>query len=80
MNKVHCWIQISEVNTLTVPSTPSIPDYSKNETAIKNALSVYQDSIQSLKQVTNPDQDFVMDRLQMIDTITEMKLLQKKRM
>ena len=65
--------KLAEVNTLTVPSTPSIPDYSKNETAIKNALSVYQDSIQSLKQVTNPDQDFVMDRLQMIDTITEIE-------
>lgn len=32
------------------------------------------DSIQSLKQVTNPDQDFVIDRLQRIDTITEIEV------
>ena len=65
--------KLAEVNSLTIPSTSSIPDYSKNETAIKDALSVYQDSIQSLKQVTNPDQDFVIDRLQIIDTITEIE-------
>ena len=32
------------------------------------------DSIQSLKQVTNPDQDFVIDRLQRLDTITEIEV------
>lgn len=32
------------------------------------------DSIQSLKQVTNPDQDFIIDRLQRIDTITEIEV------
>lgn len=65
--------KLSEVNSLTVPSIPSIPDYSNNEASIKDALFIYQDSIQSLKQVTNPDQDFVIDRLQMIDTITEIE-------
>lgn len=33
------------------------------------------DSIQSLKQVTNPDQDFVIDRLQRIDAITEIEVV-----
>lgn len=65
--------KLTEVISLTVPDIPSIPDYSNNEVAIKDALSVYQDSIQSMKQVTNPDQVFVIDRLQMIDTITEIE-------
>lgn len=65
--------RLAEVNSLSIPSIPDIPDYSNNESVINNCLSAYQDSIQSLKQVINPDQDFVIDRLQTIDTITEIE-------
>lgn len=65
--------RLAEVNSLSIPSIPDIPDYSNNESAINNYLSAYQDSIQSLTQVTNPDQDFVIDRLQTISTITEIE-------
>lgn len=65
--------RLAEVNSLSIPSIPDIPDYSNNESAINNCLSAYQDSIQSLKQVINPDQDFVIDRLQTIGTITEIE-------
>ena len=71
--KASAETKLAEVNSMSIPATPSIPNYSNNEAAIKDALSVYQDSIQSLKQVTNPDQDFVIDRLQMIETITEIE-------
>lgn len=65
--------RLAEVNSLSIPSIPDIPDYSNNESVINNCLSAYQDSIQSLKQVINPDQDFVIDRLQTIGTITEIE-------
>ena len=65
--------RLAEVNSMSIPSIPDIPDYSNNESVINNCLSAYQDSIQSLKQVINPDQNFVIDRLQTIGTITEIE-------
>lgn len=65
--------KLAEINSLTIPSVPDIPDYSNNKSMINDYLSEYQDSVQSLKQVTNPDQDFVIDRLQTIGTITEIE-------
>lgn len=57
---------------MEVPSTPEIPDYSDVISVVESAQKTYEDSIQGLKQVTAPSDDFVMERLQRVDTITMM--------
>lgn len=62
-----------ELATHVVPDIPTIPDYSTVISTVSNAKKNYEDSIQSLKQITAPTDDFVMERLQRIDTITAME-------
>lgn len=62
--------KLAEIEEATIPETPVAPDYSEVQKSITDATSVYQDSIQSLKQVTAPEDIFVMERLQGIETIT----------
>lgn len=56
----------------TVPQSPEVPNYSESITQLDNARVAYENSVQGLKQVTAPSDEFVMDRLQRIETITEM--------
>ena len=51
---------------------PEVPDYSEDITAITETQKAYEDSIQGLKQITAPADDFVMDRLKNIETIADM--------
>lgn len=60
------------LKAFTVPDIPEIPDYSNAISTLETAQKAYQDSIQSLKQVTASSDDFVLERLQRVDTITMM--------
>lgn len=61
------------IQEVAVPDEiPEVPNYSENITAINEAKKAYEDSIQGLKQITAPTDDFVMDRLKNIETIAEM--------
>ena len=51
---------------------PEVPDYSEDIKAITESQKAYEDSIQGLKQITAPTDDFVMDRLKNIETIADM--------
>lgn len=51
---------------------PEVPDYSDNIKSITESQRAYEDSIQGLKQITAPTDDFVMDRLKNIETIADM--------
>ncbi len=62
-----------EINSTTIPDLPEIPDYTEVSKNVSEATVVYQDSIQSLKQVTMPSEDFIKERLQSIETITAME-------
>lgn len=62
----------SEKSKILAASTPAkldIPDYSLTIDQIHSTYEIYEDSVQSLKQVTNPSTDFVIERLQTIPTI-----------
>ena len=59
-----------ELTSKTVPETPEVPDYSGVITTVTDAQKVYENSIQSLKQITAPTDEFVMERLQRIETIS----------
>lgn len=61
-----------ELAAQKIPDTPEIPDYTGNIAAVTDAQKTYENSIQSLKQITAPSDDFVMERLQRVDTITAM--------
>ncbi len=63
--------QKEEISEYEIPETPEIPDYSDTIADLNDALLAYEDSVQGLKQVTAPSDDFVMDRLKLVDTITE---------
>ena len=62
-----------EINNTSIPDLPEIPDYSEVSKNVSDATVIYQDSIQSLKQVTMPSEDFIKERLQSIETITAME-------
>lgn len=63
---------VEEVEATEVPEVPEIPDFSSTIQSLGDAQKTYENSIQSLKQITAPTDDFVKERLQRIDTITEM--------
>lgn len=71
--------EIETLKTFRVPTTPDVPDYSDVINAVEAARKTYEDSIQSLKQVTAPSDEFVMERLQRIDTITMMDAVTEDR-
>ena len=54
-----------------VPELPAAPDYTQAIDSVNSARLAYEDSIQGLKQITAPADEFVMERLQKVDTITE---------
>lgn len=65
----------SDIETLSsskAPETPTIPDYSEDKATLAKLKLNYEDSIQGLKQITAPSDDFVMKRLQLVETITAM--------
>lgn len=61
-----------ELKSQTVPTAPEIPDYTGVTAALQEKTKAYEDSVQGMKQVTAPTDEFVMERLQRIETITEM--------
>ena len=61
-----------ELSLAKVPSCIVAPDYSEAIEAVSAALKAYEDSIQGLKQVTAPSDDFVMERIQGIETVGAM--------
>ena len=61
-----------EISAKTIPDLPEIPDYADVITEVTDAQTTYENSIQSLKQITAPTDEFVMERLQRVDTITAM--------
>ena len=56
----------------TVPTPPEIPNYETEINELNGLKKAYEDSIQGLKQITAPTDEFVTKRLQRIDTILSM--------
>lgn len=64
---------IKAIQEVVIPEEiPGVPDYSEDITAITESQKAHEDSIQGLKQITAPTDDFVMDRLKNIETIADM--------
>ena len=61
-----------ELSSKTIPDLPEIPDYSLYVNAIKKAQENYEKSVEIMNQITAPSDDFVMKRLEKIETITDM--------
>ena len=64
--------EVENVKAMTVPSAPEVPDYTGVTEVLQEKLKAYENSIQGMKQVTSPTDEFVMERLQRVETITEM--------
>lgn len=64
--------ELEKLKSFILPEVPVLPDYSDYLTNLANTQEAYEDSIQSLKQVTAPTDEFVMSRLQRVDTIAAM--------
>ena len=58
------------MNGFSFPEIPEVPDYSEKMDVLSEARQIYEDSIQSLMQVTAPTDEFVIERIQTVDTIT----------
>lgn len=63
---------IKAMDAVTVPEPVEVIDYSDILASLKEAHQAYDDSILSLKQITAPSDEFVMDRLKRIENITAM--------
>lgn len=59
------------MKAFVAPELPVAPDYSQAIESVNTARLAYEDSIQGLKQITAPTDEFVIERLQKVDTITE---------
>ncbi len=62
---------IETMDAYEIPESPEIPDYSKTISELADEQKAYEDSVTGLKQVTAPSDDFVIERLQTIKTITD---------
>ena len=62
---------IDEINGFTLPEIPSIPDYTELINSLDDAENAYQNSVISMRQVTAPTDEFVISRLQGIESILE---------
>ena len=60
----------SAMESFVVPDVPQIPDVSGIVNKVDEERQAYADSIQGLKQITAPSDDFIKDRLQKIKNIT----------
>lgn len=60
------------MKAFTLPDMPEVPDYTDAIKTVADAQLAYEDSVQGLKQITAPADDFVLERLQKVDTITAM--------
>ena len=63
---------LESIDAVEIPAPLDLPDYTETIADITAAKTAYENSIQSLKQITAPTDEFVMERLQRIDTITAM--------
>lgn len=61
-----------ELKERSIPETPEIPDYTDVCDELQGKKTAYENSVQGMKQVTAPTDEFVMERLQRIETITKM--------
>ena len=64
---------LKAMKNVSVPELPESVDYSDVLSVLQRAHKAYENSITSLKQITAPSDDFVMSRLQRIDTILGME-------
>ena len=70
-------VQIEEIAAQQIPDIPEIPDYSNLIGELETASNIYLSSVQSMKQVTTPEEDFVIDRLKRIDHIVGLAAVTK---
>lgn len=63
----------AQLDEKAIPEAPSKPDYANALEELRNALQSYQTSVQSLNQITAPADEFVIERLQGVDTITKIE-------
>lgn len=64
--------EIENVKAMTIPAAPEVPDYTEVLEVLREKQKAYENSVQGMKQVTAPTDEFVMERLQRVETITEM--------
>ena len=71
--KIQAEQDLKTMKSVTVPETPEAVNYSEILSVLQEAHKNYENSIKSLKQITAPSDEFVMSRLQSIDTIMGME-------
>lgn len=69
--------QIREIEDQIIPDPPEIPDYTNLINDLKSASNTYLSSVQSMKQVTAPEEEFIIERLKRIDHIVGLAAVTK---
>ena len=69
--------QIEAIKAQKIPELLEIPDHSNLIVELETASNNYLSSVQSLKQITAPEEDFVVDRLKHIDYIVGLAAVTK---
>lgn len=61
----------AKIKNLNVPDNPIPMDYSVVLSELEEGIDLYKKSVQSMNQVTAPSDEFIISRLQMVDTIED---------
>lgn len=69
---------MKNMKSFIIPNVPEIPDYKDTINDVMTTLQEYENSIQGLKQVTAPSDEFVMECLQTIESITAMEAVKEE--
>lgn len=69
--------QIETIEAQQIPDFPEISDHSFLISGLETASNIYLSSVQSMKQVTAPDEEFVIERLKRIDYIVGLAAVTK---
>ncbi len=64
---------LDDLKANPVPDPPAIPDYSEEIARLESAASAYEDSVAGYELVLSASEDYVIERLQSIDTITDIE-------
>lgn len=66
-------LEIAAIDAFAMPDAIIPPDYTAEITSLSNCQSDYENSVQSMRQITAPTDEFVISRLPLIETIFEIK-------
>ena len=65
-------LKLDDLKAISIPDTPSVPDYDDIINNLETAVSEFNDSVSVMEQISAPSDDVVMKKLEKVETIEKM--------